>query len=191
VTNDDWGSDPGAAELTADGLAPGGTTEAATVQSLAPGAYTMVVSGKGAASGIGLVEAYDLSPVADSRLANISTRGWVGTEEQVLISGFILGDVANATVVIRALGPSLAGAVTDPLSNPTVTIYDDNGAAIATNDNWEDDINKVDIEKNGLAPANDLEAATILHPPPGAYSAIVRGANSTGGIGLLEVYDLD
>jgi arylsulfate sulfotransferase len=191
VTNDDWGSDAAAAELTAGGLAPSSTTEAATVQILAPGAYTVLASGKEGASGIGLVEIYDLTPSADSRLANISTRGSVANGDDVLIGGFILGDVENATVVIRALGPSLVGAVTDSLSDPTITIYDSNGSVIANNDNWRNDPGGVDIEKNQLAPTNDLEAATILHPPPGAYSAIVRGSNGGTGIGLLEIYDLD
>ena len=82
--------------------------EAATVQTLAPGAYTVVSTGKGSDSGIALFEAYDLASEADSKLANISTRGAIGTGDDVLISGFIVGDVDNATVVVRAIGPSLA-----------------------------------------------------------------------------------
>ncbi len=80
------------------------------IQSVDAGSYTFVVTGKGGTPGIGLVEAYDLSPLADSKLANISTRGSVGTGDDVLISGFIVGDVASATVVMRAIGPSLASS---------------------------------------------------------------------------------
>jgi len=191
ATNDNWESDPGAAELSANGLAPRHPSEAATVQILTPSAYTLVASGKDATSGIGLVEAYDLSPESSSRLANISTRASVGTGDNVLISGFIVGEVANATIVIRALGPSLASAVSNPLNDPMVTIYDDNGIAIASNDNWQDDSSALDIKKNGLAPIDPAESATILRLSAGAYSAIVRGVNNGTGIGLVEVYDLD
>ncbi len=192
ATNDDWESDAAAAELTAEGLAPADPVESATVQTLDPGAYTVVASGKGSASGIGLVEVYDLSPVVDSQLANISTRGQIGTGDNVLIGGFIVGDEANATVVIRALGPSLtAFGISDPLLNPTVTIFDVNGAAIASNDDWQDDANALNITENGLAPTDPLEATTILHLPAGPYTAVVSGAADGSGIGLLEVFDLD
>jgi arylsulfate sulfotransferase len=191
ATNDDWQSDPGAAELTANGLALGDPLEAATVQTLAPGSYTLVATGKDSASGIGLVEAYDLSPETASRLANISTRGAVGTGDDVLISGFIVGEVANATVIIRAIGPSLAAlGVSDPLPNPTLTVYDANGTAIATNDDWQDDVNALDISKNALAPTDPVEAATILFLPAGSYTTIVSGAAGGTGVGLVEVYDL-
>ncbi|CAN5381024.1 hypothetical protein BH20VER3_BH20VER3_15910 [soil metagenome] len=191
ATNDNWESDPGKIEISADGLAPSHSNEAATIRTLSPGAYTVTASAKDASSGVGLVEVYDLSPQSGSRLANISTRGAVGTGDNVLIGGFIVGDVANATVVIRALGPSLASQVSgNVLNDPTVTIFNNYGVAIAGNDNWQDDINKIDIEEDGLAPGNDAEAATILHPPAGAYTAIVSGASSATGLALLEVYDL-
>jgi len=77
------------------------------------------------------------------------------------------------------------------LGDPTLTIYDVNGSAIAGNDNWQDDINSIDIEQNGLAPTNALESAIVLHLPAGAYSAIVRGVNGGTGVALAEVYGLD
>ncbi len=190
--NDDWQSDAGADQIAADSLAPASPAEAATILTLAPGHYTFVVSGKDATPGVGLVEAYDLSPLADSRLANLSTRGFVGEDENVLISGFIVGDVDSATVVVRALGPSLSGAgVDEPLSDPILTVYDNNGTAIASNDNWQDDPHAMDIQNDGLAPTNAAESATILHLPAGSYSTVVTGADSGTGIGLVEVYDLD
>jgi len=149
ATNDDWQTDPGASEITANGLAPTNPLESATLQTLAPAAYTVVVTGKDSTPGIGLVELYDLSPLSNSKLANISTRGSVGINDDVLISGFIVGDVASTTVVVRAIGPSLASSgVSGVLSDPTLTIYDVNGSAIASNDNWQDDINSIDIEQN-------------------------------------------
>ena len=191
ATNDDWESDPGAAELTADGLAPGDPLEPATIQTLAPGSYTVTATGKDLASGIGLVEAYDLSPEVDSKLANISTRGHVGSGEDVLISGFIVGDVSSATVVIRGIGPSLAAfGVSDPLPNPTLTVYDANGSSIATNDDWQNDQYELDISNDGLAPSDPLEAATVLHLPAGSYTAIVSGTAGAIGVALVEVYNL-
>ena len=191
ATNDDWQSDAGAAEISANGLAPGSRVEAATVQTLAPGAYTVVLTGKAGCSGIGLVEAYDLSKESASRLANISTRGSVGVNDNVLISGFIVGDVASATVIVRALGPSLAPAVSNALSDPTVTIYDKDGTAIANNDNWQQDVNASLVQKNGLAPSNAAESAIALNLPAGSYTAIVSGVGGSAGVGLIEVYDLD
>ena len=192
ATNDNWQSDPGHSEITANGLAPANLLESATLQTLAPGAYTVIVTGKDSTPGIGLVELYDLSPLSKSKLANMSTRGSVGTIDNILISGFIVGDVANATVIVRAIGPSLASfGVSGVLSDPTLTIYDANGSVIASNDNWQDNINAIGVQKNGLAPPNALESAIALHLPAGAYTAIVRGANGGTGVGLAEVYELD
>ena len=191
ATNDDWQSDPGAAELTAGGLAPEDPLEAATVQTLAPGAYTVVSAGKGSASGIALFEAYDLAAETDAKLANISTRGDIGTGSDVLIAGFIVGDVDNTTVVVRAIGPSLAAfGVSTPLADPMFTVFDANGAAIASNDNWQDGIYASDLSSNELAPTDPLEAAIILHLPAGLYTAIVSGVDGGTGIGLAEVYGL-
>ncbi|MDQ3546680.1 MAG: aryl-sulfate sulfotransferase, partial [Verrucomicrobiota bacterium] len=191
ATNDNWQDDAGAAELTANGLAPNDPSEAATIQTLAPGAYTVVGTGKGADVGIALVEVYDLSPEADAKLANISTRGNVGTGDNVLIPGFILGDVEKTTVIVRAIGPSLSGSgVANPLADPTLTVYDSNGAALASNNDWQDAVYANDISSLGLAPTDPLESAIILHLPAGAYTAIVSGANGETGLGLVEVYDL-
>ena len=191
TANDDWENDPGADQIAANGLAPTNPSEAATVQTLDPGAYTFVVTGKDPIPGIGLVEAYDLLSLATSKLANLSTRGMVGTGDDVLIGGFIIGDVDSSTVVLRAIGPSLDSAgVTDPLSDPMLTVYDANGAAIAGNDNWQDDLSATDLVARELAPTDAAEAATILHLPAGAYTTIVNGANDTLGVGLVEVFDL-
>ncbi len=128
ASNDNWQTDPNHAIIEANGLAPTNPSESATVQTLAPGAYTVIVTGKDATPGIGLVELYDISPLSNSKLMNMSARGSVGTGDNVLISGFIIGDVGSATVVVRALGPSLASfGVSEVLSDPTLTIYDSNG----------------------------------------------------------------
>jgi arylsulfate sulfotransferase len=191
ATNDNWQSDPDHSEIEANGLAPANLLESATVQTLAPGAYTVIVRGKDPTPGTGLVELYDLSPQSNSTLKNMSTRGSVDTGDNVLISGFIVGDVESATVVVRALGPSLASSgVGGALSDPTLTIYDSTGTPIATNANWQDNPNAIDIRRNGLAPPNPSESALVLHLPAGNYTAIVSGANGATGVALAEVYTL-
>jgi hypothetical protein len=192
ATNDNWQSDPNHYIVESNGLTPTSLLESATAQTLAPGSYTVIVTGKNATSGIGLVELYDLSPLSDSKLANISTRGSVGTADDALIGGFIVGNVDTATVIVRALGPSLASAgVSGVLADPSLTIYDSNGSAIASNGNWQDDVNSPEVQKNGLAPMNPVESAIVLKLPAGAYTTIVNGADGGTGVGLVEVYALD
>jgi hypothetical protein len=194
ATNDDWQTDIGSAFMEQNGYAPSNPAESATLQTnLAPGAYTIVVTGKNITQGISLAEVYELyGPGLNSKLGNVSGRGFVGTGDDVLISGFIVGDVGSATVVVRALGPSLGSfGVSEPPSDPVLTIYDSNGSVIATNDNWQDGNNALDVQRNRLAPPNVVESAIVLRLPPGAYTAVVRGANGATGNALAEVYHLD
>jgi hypothetical protein len=188
--NDDWQSDPQSAEIVAENLAPAHPSEAATIEVLSPGAYTFVVNDKNLTAGLGLIEAYDLSPTTGGQLSNLSTRGMVGTGDNVVISGVIVGDVASATLCIRALGPSLSG-LSHPLADPSVAIYDANGAILGSNDDWDQDPNAVDIDQLGLAPKNAAEAATLLHLPAGSYTAVESGAGGAAGSGLIEFYVLD
>jgi arylsulfate sulfotransferase len=191
ATNDNWQSDVNHSIVESNGLAPANLLESAIAPTLNPGAYTVVVTGRGPTPGIGLVELYDLSPLSNSNLDNMSTRGFAGTEDNVLISGFIVGDVDSATVVVRAIGPSLTSyGVSGALSDPTLDIYDSTGSVIASNDNWQDNIDSIDVQKNGLAPPNALESALVLHLPAGPYTAIVRGTNGASGNALVEVYHL-
>jgi hypothetical protein len=191
ATNDDWQSDPNHFIVESNGLAPGNPAESATALSLAPGAYTVVITGKDPTPAIGLVEVYDIEPLSHSTLENMSTRGSVGTLDNVVISGFIVGDVGSSTVVVRGIGPSLASyGVSGVLADPTLAIYDSTGSVIASNDNWLDDVNWVDVRKNALSPIDPLESALVLHLPAGAYTAVLRGANDGTGVGLIEVYSL-
>jgi hypothetical protein len=191
ATNDNWQSDPHNADIKKNGLAPSNLLESATLQPLTPGAYTVIVAGKDSIPGTGLVELYDLSTRSNSKLVNMSTRGSVAAGDGVLITGFIVGDVGSTTVIVRALGPSLASSgVTGVLSDPALTIYDSTGSVIATNDNWQGDANAIDVQRNRLAPPNPSESALVLHLPAGAYTAIVRGADGGTGVALAEVYTL-
>jgi hypothetical protein len=129
-----------------------------------------------------------------SGLANISTRGLVGTGDNVLISGFIITrtDAAPLTVAIRALGPSLATAgVTDALQDPTVDLFDGQGHLIASSDNWKNNTpDATQIHAVGLDPKDNRESALYRILPVGSYTAVVRGKNNTTGVGLVEVYNL-
>jgi len=187
ASNNDWRSSQ-SAEIEASGLAPGNDAEAAIRLTLAPGAYTAVTHDETGATGIGLVEVYDLSPASDSKLANISTRGIVGTQDDVMIGGFIIGGTGGARVVARGLGPSLGAlGVGSPLPDPTLELHDVNGALVASNDNWED-TQALDLQGVALAPSTPLEAATVMWLAPGAYTTVVRGNAGQTGVGLVDVY---
>jgi hypothetical protein len=148
------------------------------------------VSGKNNTTGVGLVDVYDLDPASDSELGNISTRGFVDTGANVMIGGFIVGDGINTTVVVRAIGPTLADlGVMDPLLNPTLELRDVDGMQLAFNDDWKD-TQQADLEASGFAPDDDRESAIQAVLIPGLYTAIVRGKDETVGVALMEVYNL-
>lgn len=190
--NDNW-KDSQQTEIQNSGVAPSDDRESAIVQTLAPGNYTAIVRGKDDATGVGLVEAYDLSTAASSKIVNISTRGFIETQDKVLIGGFIIGNAkASTRVIVRAIGPSLAGAgVPNALQDPTLELHDQNGATFASNDNWQDDPGAAEIQREQLAPTDSHESATIQTLNAGNYTAIVRGVNNTAGVGLVEVYNIN
>jgi phosphatidylinositol-3-phosphatase len=190
--NDDWKTTQ-QSEIEASGLAPTDDRESAISISLDPGNYTVVLSGKNGASGIGLVEAYDVEQGSAARLLNISTRGQVQTGDNVMIGGVILGGSDYARVIFRGLGPSVAVngvPVPGTLADPTLELHDGNGAPLSFNDNWKD-TQRTEIEQSGLAPADDREAAIIGSYPPGQYTVILRGKGDTTGLGLVEAYKLN
>ncbi|MDQ6626606.1 MAG: right-handed parallel beta-helix repeat-containing protein, partial [Verrucomicrobiota bacterium] len=181
------------AAIRATTIPPSNDLESAILTTLAPGAYSAVVIGKGGGTGIGVVEAYDLDQTVPSQLANIASRGFIEAGNNVMIGGFILGPstAANAKVVIRGIGPSLTAAgVPGALQDPTLELHDGNGAKIAFNDNWQDDAGAAEIRANQLDPKDPRESALLRVLPPGAYSAIVAGSGNTTGIGLVEIYNL-
>jgi uncharacterized delta-60 repeat protein len=190
ASNDNW-KDSHQAQIQATGIAPSDPLESAILTTL-PGnsSYTAVVRGKNGATGVGLVEVYDLALGSNSKLANISTRGFVDTGDNVMIGGFIVGgNTADHTrIVVRAIGPSLSGfGLTNALPDPTLSLYDSNGNVMATNDDWRD-AHQPEIEAAGLAPTDDRESALYQSLSPGAYTAIVAGKGGAIGVGLVEAY---
>jgi hypothetical protein len=189
TSNDSWRATQ-EQEIIDTNLQPADDREAAIIATLAPGPYTAIVSGKNNTTGVGLVDVYDLDPASDSELGNISTRGFVDTGANVMIGGFIVGDGINTTVVVRAIGPTLADlGVMDPLLNPTLELRDVDGMQLAFNDDWKD-TQQADLEASGFAPDDDRESAIQAVLIPGLYTAIVRGKDETVGVALMEVYNL-
>ncbi len=197
ASDDNWRSSQQAA-IMASGVAPSDNLESAIVATLPASAngiaYTAVVSGVNNTTGTGVIEIYDLDAAANSKLANISTRGQVQEGDQVLIGGIIvLGDDAQR-VIVRALGPSLGQAgVSNPLSDPTLEMYNGDGALIAFNDDWRDTQQNV-IRATGVPPSDSLESAIVATLPGSGngigYTAIVRGLDGATGVALIEVYAL-
>jgi hypothetical protein len=191
--NDNWRDDPvQEPAIIATGIPPTNDLESAIYANLNPGAYTAVVSGKNNTSGVGLVEVYDLDQIPGSKLANISTRAFVETGDNIVIAGFILfNNAAVGRVIVRGIGPSLTAAgVPNALSDPTLELRDGNGALLASNDNWQDNpAQAAEISGAGLAPTNLLESAIAATLPSGSYTALLSGVNNGTGVGLVEVYD--
>ena len=177
ATNDNW-ADTQRDEVMASGIPPPNELESAIVRTLAPGAYTALVDGKKGGTGTALVEVYDLSPTSDSTLGNISTRGAVGPQSDVMIGGFIISGTTGTTrVLVRTVAPSLISAgVTNAMPDPILELRDGNGTLIAANDNWRDGPES-EIEESNLAPTNDLESAIITTLPSGPYTAVIHEKN--------------
>jgi hypothetical protein len=193
IINDNWRDDQ---EITiaATGLAPLNNFEAAIDATLPPGAYTAIVRGKDNTSGVALVEVYDMNQSVPAKLANMSTRALVGTGDDIVIAGFILGGSppeAGDRIVVRGIGPSLAAlGVANALADPKLELRDSDGALLAANNNWQDDSTQAaELTAAGLAPTNNLESGLALTLPSGLYTALLSGVNNGAGIGLIEVYD--
>jgi hypothetical protein len=187
LSNDDWRNSSQAEQIRKT-LPLSNDSESAAIATLPPGAYTALVRGHNDSTGVGLVELYDLDQSAPARLANISTRGSVGTDASVLIGGFIVG--RQGQFVVRAIGPSLqAAGVPNALADPVLDLYNAQGERFATNDSWRSD-QQAALIATTIPPSNDLEAAIVQTLAPGGYTAVVRGKNNTTGVGLVEVFNL-
>ena len=193
IINNNW-RDSQEDEIQATGIPPASDLESAIVVTLSPAAYTAIVRGNGSTSGVALVEIYDLNQGVASKLANLSTRAFVSTGEDIIIAGFLLSDDSTSNrVIVRGIGPSLAPGsfpASGVLADPILELRDSNGVLLIANNDWRDDqAQAVEITLAGLAPANNLEAAISAILPPGLYTALLAGANNGTGIGVVEVYD--
>lgn len=184
ASNDDW-TPPVESALT-----PADQHESVITTTLGYGAYTAVLREQNGRAGDALVEVYDTRQSSSSKLGNISTRGLVDADH-LLIAGVIAGGQgqANAEVVVRAIGPSLKDSgISDALADPTIEVRNADGEVLAFNDDFT---NYDSLGVSALIPPNNAESAIRLSLARGQYTAIVRPKpGSTGGIGLVESYDL-
>ena len=191
ATNDNWRSDQ-AQEIINSGAPPSNDLEAAAVVSLSDAGYTVVVRGANGGTGLGIVEVFDLDPLdpinqaRSGRQVNISTRGQVGTDDGLLIGGFIVNGDAGQGVVVRAIGPDLiAMGVPGALSDPILELRDGSGTLMASNDDWRD-AQEQEIQQSALAPNDTRDSAILVALIPGNYTALVRGKNNATGVTLVE-----
>lgn len=203
VTNHGW-RDFQEEEIKATGLAPVDDREPAVIfQPSSQAVFTGVdnpitaqVSGEDGGTGIATVEFYRLPVAADPikrpiKFLNLSTRGRVGSGDEVLIAGTTLEGSAVQKVIVRAIGPDLrAQGVAAPLNDPTLELRDSQGDLLLANDDWRSD-QEQEIIATGIAPKNDRDAAIVTDLIPTAYTAVVRGKDNTSGIALVEIYALE
>jgi hypothetical protein len=190
--NDNW-KDTQRNQIEGTPFQPTDDRESVIVTTLPPTAYTMILTGKNQTTGIGAVEVYDNNQAVDSQLGNLSTRGFVQTQDKVMIGGFTLGGSNNLTrIAIRGLGPSLAqSGLSNVLADPTLELRDANGALLKANDDWQSDpVSAGQLTANGLALPNPKEAGIFTLLPGGQFTAILAGKNGGIGIGLVEIYNL-
>ena len=209
ATNAGWNDDP---QIAAAASAVGafrynaGSKDAALLVMLAPGTHTVQLLSNG--SGTGMIEVYDVSAVSEStkQLINISTRGTVGSGDDVLIGGFVITGDQPKRVLIRGIGPKLADfGVAGALRDAAVTVYDSKQAVVAKNDNWGTPQPLAVGQQVGTAgeitaaatatgafplSAGSADAAVLLTLPPGGYSAVVTGANNASGAAMVEIYEV-
>lgn len=190
--NDNW-KEGSPALVKETPFQPPDDRESVIVESLQPGAYTAVLSGKGQTTGVGLVEIYDWDLSTSAELANISTRGFVQTGDNVMIGGFTLGSsTSNSRIVVRGIGPSLSQfGLANVLADPTLELHDSNGTTLMSNDNWQDDpLSASQLILYNLAPQDLRESGIFASMPPGAFTAILAGKNGGIGIALVEIYNI-
>lgn len=168
-------------------LSVGGTSGLYTINLLSGAA---ILVGEIAPAEIGTETIVGIAAAGEARLLNISTRGRVGTGEDILIGGFISSQGGSSRVAIRGRGPSLAGpGVTQPLEDPTLTLFDRNGTAITSNDDFGSSPEQVmELESLGLDPEDPREAAIVITLPADRYTVHLSGENGGTGVGQIEIY---
>ncbi|MDQ6624154.1 MAG: hypothetical protein M3Y86_11815, partial [Verrucomicrobiota bacterium] len=195
TSNDDWkiNDDTHQSQEASipEKLRPTRAAESVIIATLAPNhLYTAIVRGKDGGTGVALVEAYDMDTGTTAILSNISTRGVVGTDDNVMIGGFMVAESGPAKVVVRGLGPSLTQfGVAGALQDPVLRIFDSNGNELVRNDDWNTD-QAAELTALGRAPEDPREPAIVKTLTPGSYTAILNGKDGSTGVGLVEVFSV-
>ncbi|MGH8019754.1 MAG: S8 family serine peptidase [Opitutaceae bacterium] len=193
-SNNDWGtlSQADKNELAANGLTPLHSLDSAWITTLAPGSYTVQLSGVGGVTGIGMVESWDIDGSNVKRLVNTSTRCYVGTGSTIAIGGPAISGDKPRQVYVRALGPTLKSlGVPGALQDTVITLHDSSGSPIASNDDWRSfDGSSTALENRlvqlGYPPPDNRESAIVMRLNPGTYTVHLSGKGGTTGVALLE-----
>ncbi|HUR56300.1 MAG TPA: hypothetical protein VM029_01225, partial [Opitutaceae bacterium] len=201
LNNDDWDGTPAVvAAFAAVGAFPlqAASRDAAVMGALPAAAYSVrVTSADAITGGIALAELYDRDAVGgQARLINLSTLGWVGADDEMLVSGFVIAPGGSKSLLIRAVGPGLDGfSVAGALRDPRLAVVPQGmGMVVAANDDWVGDSELTAATRAAGAfalPTFSRDAALAIRLPAGAYTITVTGAGNVTGLALLEVYDLD
>ena len=203
ASNTGWGTAPNSADISTVAAEvgafplPAGSADSALLANLAPGSYSVELSGVGSTTGVALAEVYDAGTGGPLLLANLSTRAQVGTGADILIAGFVVAGTNPVTVLIRGVGPTLANfSVTGFLAQPVLTVFNAADTVIASNTGWGSapDPSRIASVASTVGAfalnAGSADSALVLTLPPGAYSAQVSGLGNTTGIALVEVYQV-
>jgi uncharacterized repeat protein (TIGR01451 family) len=194
TSNDNWKDSPQRPQIEGTTFQPTDDRESVILATLSPAAYTGIIKGVAETMGIGVIEVYDNNRALDSDLANISTRGFVSTGNDVMIGGFTLGGNNNPTrMAVRALGPSLVNSgVKNALADPMLELHNANGTIMVSNDDWQSDPTSASqLTANGLALPDPKESGIFTSlAPPGQFTAVVMGKNGGIGVALVEIYNL-
>ena len=205
--NDDWAGSAvvrtTSQSVGAFALANDVSKDAAIAHAAEAGSYTAQIAPAAGPGGVVLAEIYDATPgaefvVSTPRLINLSALTNVGTEADVLIAGFSVTGSRSVTVLVRAIGPTLAGfGVGGALANPRLELFASGSATpISFNDDWGTATNAAQVAAGaagvGAFPLalESKDAALLVTLPPGSYTAQVIGVNNTTGAALVEVYEM-
>lgn len=124
------------------------------------------------------------------KLTNISSRGLVEVDQQIVIGGFVIQD-GPVKVLMRGIGPTLANyGITNPLANPRIALVLQDGTVVLENDNWSGTDVAAAAQQVGAfpLPAGSLDAALLINLPPGTYTTHLSGVGGIQGVALLEIY---
>ncbi|PAW68329.1 MAG: hypothetical protein B9S34_02735 [Opitutia bacterium Tous-C1TDCM] len=198
AANDNWrpADAPAFAAVGAFALADGGRDAALAANDFSGGSYSIQIAGRDGGTGIALAEIYDATPAAafaasTPRLVNVSARTLVGTGDNILIAGFVVGGGSPVRVLIRAVGPALtAFGVGGALGDPRLEVVR-NSAVVAANDNWNQADAPVFASVGAFAlPAGSRDAALVTTLAPGSYTVQIAGVANGTGVALVEVYEV-